>query len=363
MSGETPVRTRRRWLTALGVCGIAAVGAVVVTIVLQPASPSSGAAAASGKPISATAPVLRTTLREVVTAQGTLTYAGKRQLAAGLSGTITALPPAGTAVAAGSALYSIDNAPVVLLHGSLPAWRDLTLGIPDGPDVAQLESALAALGYFSRSPDARFDSATRAAIDRWQKAVGIPVTGSVPLGRVLFAPEGLRIAQDLVQIGDPVGAGTPVMAISASQKIVAAQVKAANQAVAVVGSAVTVHLPANTEARGTVASVEAPTEIDVADTKTVIVPVTVALVDPAETGTLQEVSVSVDFPTETRADVLAVPVGALIARPGGGFGVEVVRANRATRLVAVKTGLFAGGVVEVTGAGLAADQRVVVPKI
>jgi hypothetical protein len=58
--------------------------------------------------------------------------------------------------------------------------------------------------------------------------------------------------------------------------------------------------------------------------------------------------------------VLAVPVSALVALAGGGYAVEVVH-GRAGRLVAVRTGLFSRTLVQVSGPGLAAGQRVEVP--
>jgi multidrug efflux pump subunit AcrA (membrane-fusion protein) len=61
-------------------------------------------------------------------------------------------------------------------------------------------------------------------------------------------------------------------------------------------------------------------------------------------------------------NALAVPVSALLARPGGGYTVEVT-GPRGHRLVGVTPGLFddAAGLVQVTGSGLAAGQHVVVP--
>jgi hypothetical protein len=58
--------------------------------------------------------------------------------------------------------------------------------------------------------------------------------------------------------------------------------------------------------------------------------------------------------------VLAVPVSALVALAGGGYAVEVVH-GAGSRLVAVRTGLFAQTLVQVSGPGLAAGQRVEVP--
>jgi multidrug efflux pump subunit AcrA (membrane-fusion protein) len=61
-----------------------------------------------------------------------------------------------------------------------------------------------------------------------------------------------------------------------------------------------------------------------------------------------------------RKGVLAVPVNALLALAEGGYAVEVDRGGR-RELVGVTLGLFADGLVEVKGHGLAAGDRVVVP--
>ena len=60
-------------------------------------------------------------------------------------------------------------------------------------------------------------------------------------------------------------------------------------------------------------------------------------------------------------NVLAVPVEALLALRGGGNAVEVVGSSGERTLVAVETGTFADGYVEVTGRGIEEGARVVVP--
>ena len=65
---------------------------------------------------------------------------------------------------------------------------------------------------------------------------------------------------------------------------------------------------------------------------------------------------------ESREDVLAAPVGALIALSGGGYGLSVVGGDGEVEDVPVETGWFSDGLVEVTGDGIDAGTEVVVPE-
>jgi hypothetical protein len=58
-----------------------------------------------------------------------------------------------------------------------------------------------------------------------------------------------------------------------------------------------------------------------------------------------------------------VPVAALLALARGGYAVEQVTPRGGHHLVPVRPGMFddAAGLVQVSGPGLAAGQRVVVP--
>jgi len=89
--------------------------------------------------------------------------------------------------------------------------------------------------------------------------------------------------------------------------------------------------------------------------------VDVAIADQEALGSLGGAPVDVDFVVDERKDVLAVPVAALLAMVEGGFGVEIVDGDT-TRIVAVRTGMFAGGRVEVSGEGIAEGMTVGVPK-
>ena len=86
---------------------------------------------------------------------------------------------------------------------------------------------------------------------------------------------------------------------------------------------------------------------------------TIAPDRPAATGTGQGVAVQVSLVTQSVRDVLAVPIAALLALAGGGYGVEVDGPSGHKYLVGVTTGLFANALVQVSGPGLRTGMRVV----
>jgi peptidoglycan hydrolase-like protein with peptidoglycan-binding domain len=94
---------------------------------------------------------------------------------------ITRTPVAvGDRVAAGDVLIEITGRPVLLLPGRLPAYRDLVDG-DTGPDVLQLETALAALGYDPGEVDDEYTAATGAAVAALYEARGYrPPTATAP---------------------------------------------------------------------------------------------------------------------------------------------------------------------------------------
>jgi multidrug efflux pump subunit AcrA (membrane-fusion protein) len=92
--------------------------------------------------------------------------------------------------------------------------------------------------------------------------------------------------------------------------------------------------------------------------------VLVALTNPKAARGLDQAPVTVAITTASVNNVLVVPVAALLSQPKGGYEVEVTGAG-GHHLVPVQVGLFddAAGLVQVSGAGLAAGQHVVVPAL
>jgi hypothetical protein len=90
------------------------------------------------------------------------------------------------------------------------------------------------------------------------------------------------------------------------------------------------------------------------------VTVTIALDSTPAGATFDQAPVNVNITTQTVDNVLAVPVNALLALQGGGYGVDVVT-GKTSHLAEVTTGLTANTLIQVSGSGLSAGTLVEVP--
>jgi hypothetical protein len=299
-------------------------------------------------------------------------------------GILTRLPAVGTVVGRGQALYEVDGRPVPLWYGTRPAWRAFQLGMADGADVRQLEANLVALGYDpdrAITVDRHHSWATAAAVKRWQKATGRARTGAVALGQVVFLPGPIRVATVTATVGAPLPSGTAVLTVTSTRPQVTVDLDPAMQQLVRRGDRVEVTLPDGRTTRGTVATVSrVATQSDSGSGQNggqnegesgsgsgsgsgqATVQVTVRLANPKAAANLDQAPVQVAITTQAHKGVLAVPINALLAQPGGGYAVQLV-AGSASRRVAVRTGLFdeTAGLVEVQGAGLAEGMKVQVP--
>lgn len=132
-------------------------------------------------------------------------------LASGVVTSVNVEP--GQEVGPGAVLYTVNLRPVVIGQGSIPAFQSLSQGA-SGADVAQLQSMLAALGFYTYEVDGKFDWVTAQAVKAWQKSLGLEADGSVQAGDVVFVP-GLptRVALDTetVKRGASLGGGEEVV--------------------------------------------------------------------------------------------------------------------------------------------------------
>jgi peptidoglycan hydrolase-like protein with peptidoglycan-binding domain len=280
------------------------------------------------------------------------------------SGTVTSLPRAGSVVERGEALYRLDGDPIVLMYGSTPAYRALQSGVPDGRDVRALEQNLAALGFDPGTVDDIFSSSTASAVSDWQESLGLEQTGAVELGRVVFLPGPRRVGELKTSVGSVLGSGSEVLDTSSTKRVVTVELDASFQTLVHAGDRVEVTMPDGTLGRGRitrVGRVARELESSSADPDAepqMVVDVTIELRSNRGAGRLDEAPVSVGLAREARRDVLVVPVNALVARRGGGYGVELAGSRR---IVPVEAGMFADGYVEVSGGSIREGTRVVVP--
>jgi hypothetical protein len=303
--------------------------------------------------------------------------------------TFTALPPVGGVISQDQGVYSVNNEPVPLLYGPIAAYRAFYEGMSDGADVGELTQDLIALGYGAGLTESNhFSSGTASAVQRWQNALGLPATGRILLGQVVFEPGPIRVTSVTPSVGSSVagsggGPGT-VLTATSTTPIVTVDLDVSQEYLVQPGDAVSIVLPDGTStvgghietvgnvatcpggggsgtATGSTTAAQSPCSSSGSSTgSTPSVTVTIALDSTPELATLDQAPVNVNITTQRANNVLAVPVNALLALQGGGFGVDVVSGNE-SHLVGVTTGLYSDNLVQVSGSGISVGTRVQVP--
>jgi Putative peptidoglycan binding domain len=320
----------------------------------------------------------------------------------------TALPKVGEIIRQDHPVYSVSNEPVPLLYGSIAAYRAFYIGMSDGGDVGELTHDLIALGYGAGLTQSNYySSATAAAVERWQRARGLPASGEILLGQVVFEPGPIRVTSVTPSVGTSVGGGGgagsssggggggggTVLTATSTTPIVTVALDVTREYLVKPGDAVSIVLPDGTSAVGgrieTVGNVatcpsgggigtgngsgggsadQAPcssggsggSSSGSGSTSTPTVTVTITLDRTPPGARLDQAPVNVSVTTQRADHVLAVPVNALLALQGGGFGVDVVTGNT-SHLVGVSTGLYSNTLVQVSGSGITAGTLVEVP--
>ena len=263
---EAPESRRRRKWWILGGVGVVVAAAAVVAVSVAGADGGSESVEATVN----TAEVIRTDLADETIYDATLGRPVAGEFIAGIAGTVTWVPEAGAVVTSGDALFAINDAPILLVQGAVPAYRDFELGetnvtipagrsgvltwLPDngtiiesgdviarvddtptvvlegdlpmyrtlregveGADVQQLEQALVDLGYDPDETvtiDDEFTSATESMVERWQEDLGVDETGRTSVGDIIFAPLPAQVESSQSAVGSSVSQGTPILTAS-----------------------------------------------------------------------------------------------------------------------------------------------------
>ncbi|MDE0708969.1 MAG: peptidoglycan-binding protein [bacterium] len=123
---------------------------------------------------------------------------------------VTSARERGDELSEGAVAVEVSGRPVFLLQGGIPVYRDL-LPQAEGPDVRQVEEALARLGYLSEEPDELWTPATEVAVEAWYAAAGYEANGisdedllrlETAGEAVKSAEQGVRTAQDQLEAAE-----------------------------------------------------------------------------------------------------------------------------------------------------------------
>lgn len=196
-------------------------------------------------------------------------------------------------------------------------------------------------------------------------AAQLEVLTPMPASEVVFLSATPRRVDTInVRRGSTIAG--PVMSVSGATLQIAGNIAASDADLIVEGAPVTITLPGGDDVAGTVQSVgdlldsEGAPAPDPNRNRVVVVP---GELTEEQRWELQGSNVRVRIPVSaTDGEVLAVPLAALTAGPGGESRVEVLDAEGESRLVTVRLGLAAAGFVEVEGidGSLEVGDRVVI---
>ncbi|MEV8433247.1 peptidoglycan-binding protein [Streptomyces chartreusis] len=376
-------RIRRTAVIVVIAIAVAAAAGLAATGAFSGDDGPAAAAAPAGP--AATTKVQRMTLTSTETVDGTLGHGkptavtnGSAASASGQSGGgqatadsefITWVPGEGDTLKRGDTVYRVNERKVPLLYGSVPLYRTLEQG-SEGSDVRMLERNLADLGYDGFDVDDEYTYGTAQAVEEWQDDLNAEETGTVRPGDAVVASGARRVAE--LKTSPGAVASGEVLTWTGTERIVSMDLDPQHEDLVKEGSKATVRLPDGSTVVGKVTDIGTPAndaaasgggaggEGQGADEATL--PVQLEIDDQKKLGRYQAASVDVILEADSRRDVLAVPVNALMARPGGGYALEVPKADGSSELVPVELGMFASGLVEVKGSGIKEGMSVGVPK-
>ncbi|MCY1143057.1 efflux RND transporter periplasmic adaptor subunit [Actinoplanes sp. Pm04-4] len=302
---------------------------------------------AASDPVLATTRVRRVDLSDTRTLPGTLGFGAARTIKGTGDGVLTKLPAAGSSIVRGKRLFRVNDQPVTVFYGSTPMFRAIDKTGLTGSDVRQLRRNLDVLGYrtWARHREVA-DQPLLDALKRWQKDLKLPAPGVLRPGQVVVVDGPGRVDTVTAALGDP--AAGPVLTMTSTSKVVTVPMSPTDAGTVRTGTKVTVVMPDGKPVAGSVTAVSRT----VSESEDGAPPKVTVVVKPARAD-YDAAPVQVKLTTITRRKVLAVPVGALVALREGGYALQRPDGS----LVPARTGVFARGMVEVSG--VAEDTAVV----
>ncbi|MDP9830701.1 efflux RND transporter periplasmic adaptor subunit [Kineosporia succinea] len=375
-SPPPPEGRRRAFRTAASIILVALVATGGYLVVRH--EPARATEAAT--PPASTAQLERRDLSTGQTLTGQVGYGTAFELTGRGGGTVTWLPEPGATVTLGQSLYRNDDQPVALFYGRLPLYRPLSEVGLVGRDVKIVADNLEALGYdigsgtgaspgsvrgadrsVTGSGEAVLTADLKAAIRRWQEDTGREPTGGIEIGDVEVRSGPVRVESVLVQTGAEVE--QPLLGLTSTGKAVTVMATMTEAGGINRGDRVDVVLPDGSDVagkvtgKGRVLTASSGSGVPGGSDEAQKLAVTITLDRLKPLAKIDAADVEVTFTARTIEDALVAPVEALVSLREGGYAVEPADGRG---LIGVETGMFADGMVEVSGSGLAEGLSVVV---
>lgn len=332
-----------------------------------------------------TATVKLEDLVETEELDGTLGFGDAEPLITNSTGVVTWVPDEGSIVDIGETLFYVDDQPVILLQGTMPAYRPLGLVrtvtstasnggdvveteevdvLEGGQDIVQIEQNLAELGFtdgWDVTVDDTFTYASEQSVRAFQEANGLEDTGVIEVGQIVFADGPVRVASVNTQLGQTASRNQAVLNVTGTTREVFLDLDTGDTDLISEGDVIQVELPDKTVVDGEVTSVS-----DVATVAATgqgggaadpTLDVTITLADTGDSR-FDQAPVTIIVTDLVAENVLTVPIAALVALSEGGHAVEKV-VDGEPRLVGVRLGDFVNNTVEVEGDVAEGDQVVI----
>ena len=275
----------------------------------------------------------------------------------------------GIALAAGATphtlqrLLTVSGKAVYAFVSTAPLYEKLSTSLSTGKEkvnVATLQRALKAAGYYTGTVDGDYGTTTKTALEDWQSDQGLSETGTVTTSRFVWVPKGAAIDSWSVGLGSSASAGTSLASVVFPRPLEAtASVSQADIAKLKVGqkAQLTVSSTTSVALTGAITSIASEPVSSSSSTSTTSSSSTVdytvtfrltnvpASIKPGMTGTLT-VTIA------KRSNVLVVPTSAVT-----GSSYVRVMSNGKPVYRHVTTGMATSSYTQITG-GLAAGEVV-----